>query len=77
MGELVYGSELSLLYKKEMKEKIDALKAANKKVPCLAVILVGKVKTVKRKRTVKKKHAVQLVWTASLFILTKRLAKLH
>ena len=25
MGELVYGSELSLLYKKEMKEKIDAL----------------------------------------------------
>ena len=41
MGELVYGSELSLLYKKEMKEKIDALKAANKRVPCLAVILVG------------------------------------
>lgn len=41
MGELVYGSELSLFYKKEMKEKIDALKAANKRVPCLAVILVG------------------------------------
>lgn len=41
MGELVYGSELSLLYKKEMKEKIDALKVANKRVPCLAVILVG------------------------------------
>lgn len=41
MGELVYGSELSLLYKKEMKEKIDALKASNKRVPCLAVILVG------------------------------------
>ena len=41
MGELVYGSELSLLYKKEMKEKIDALKATNKRVPCLAVILVG------------------------------------
>ena len=29
MGELVYGSELSLLYKKEMKEKIDALNLWN------------------------------------------------
>ncbi len=41
MGYLVYGSELSQVYKNEMREKIDTLRNEGKRIPCLAVILVG------------------------------------
>ncbi len=41
MGNVIYGSELSLELRAEMKTKIDALKEAGKRIPCLAVILVG------------------------------------
>ncbi len=41
MEKLVYGSELSLRYKEKMKEKVDELRAKGKRIPCLAVILVG------------------------------------
>ncbi len=41
MGKIVYGSELSLLYKNKMKEEIDELRNEGKRIPCLAVILVG------------------------------------
>ena len=41
MSTIVYGSEQTLELRAGMKEQIDALKAAGKRVPCLAVILVG------------------------------------
>ncbi len=41
MTQIVYGSELSLRLRAEMKEKIDAWKEEGKRVPCLAVILAG------------------------------------
>lgn len=41
MEKLVYGSELSLRYKEKMREKVDALRSNAKRIPCLAVILVG------------------------------------
>nr|MCR5229746.1 bifunctional 5,10-methylenetetrahydrofolate dehydrogenase/5,10-methenyltetrahydrofolate cyclohydrolase [Solobacterium sp.] len=41
MTQIVYGSELSLKLRAEMKKKIDAWKEEGKRVPCLAVILAG------------------------------------
>jgi methylenetetrahydrofolate dehydrogenase (NADP+)/methenyltetrahydrofolate cyclohydrolase len=41
MGTIIYGNELAAELKVGMKEKIDAWKAAGKRVPCLAVVLVG------------------------------------
>lgn len=41
MGVLVYGSELSTEHKAVMKRQIDELRDAGKRIPCLAVILVG------------------------------------
>lgn len=41
MGRIVYGSELAERLRADMKVKIDALKEEGKRVPCLAVILVG------------------------------------
>ena len=39
--EIIYGSELSLKIKAEIKEQVDALKAQGKRTPVLSVILVG------------------------------------
>jgi len=41
MGTIIYGNELAAELKVGMKEKIDAWKAAGKRLPCLAVVLVG------------------------------------
>lgn len=41
MGVLVYGSELSTERKAVMKRQIDELRDQGKRIPCLAVILVG------------------------------------
>ena len=40
MATIIYGSELAMELKEEMKEEVSAL-AREKRVPCLAVILVG------------------------------------
>ncbi len=40
-GTIVYGSELSLERKGILKEKVEALVSTGKRIPCLAVILVG------------------------------------
>lgn len=41
MVNIVYGSELSLELRAELKSKVEKIKAAGKRIPCLAVILVG------------------------------------
>lgn len=41
MAEIIYGSEVSNELKEELKEKVTALQEQGKRVPCLAVLLVG------------------------------------
>ena len=41
MGQIVYGSELSKEKKEALKERIEGIKKQGKRLPCLAVILVG------------------------------------
>lgn len=41
MGEIVYGSELSVFLKSEMRKQVEQWLAAGGRAPCLAVILVG------------------------------------
>ncbi len=41
MGKVIYGSELAEELREEIRSKIIALKSEGKRVPCLAVILVG------------------------------------
>lgn len=41
MGVVVYGSELSAEKKEKIRQRIDLLKETGKRIPCLAVILVG------------------------------------
>ncbi len=41
MGTVVYGSELSAELRDSIRQKIDVLREAGKRIPCLAVILVG------------------------------------
>ncbi|MBR2726699.1 MAG: bifunctional methylenetetrahydrofolate dehydrogenase/methenyltetrahydrofolate cyclohydrolase FolD [Solobacterium sp.] len=41
MGKLIYGSEISADLRAGLKDRIDGLKAEGKRLPCLAVILVG------------------------------------
>lgn len=40
-GTVIYGSELAKQYKADLKVKIDTLKQEGKRIPCLAVIVVG------------------------------------
>lgn len=41
MTEIIYGSDLSRQLRAEMKEEIQRLSAAGKRIPCLAVIVAG------------------------------------
>lgn len=41
MAEILYGSDLSEELREKMKQKIDALREQGKRLPCLAVVLVG------------------------------------
>lgn len=41
MAEVIYGNEIAAEVKAELKVKIDALKEAGKRLPCLVVVLVG------------------------------------
>jgi methylenetetrahydrofolate dehydrogenase (NADP+)/methenyltetrahydrofolate cyclohydrolase len=41
MGKVIYGTELSVEMKQQMKTKIDGLRQAGRRIPCLAVILAG------------------------------------
>lgn len=41
MAEIVYGSELSKELRDAMKKQVEAFKASGKRVPCLAVVIVG------------------------------------
>lgn len=41
MTEVIKGSDLSREMRKEMKDKIDALREEGKRIPCLSVIVVG------------------------------------
>ncbi|MBQ9327327.1 MAG: bifunctional methylenetetrahydrofolate dehydrogenase/methenyltetrahydrofolate cyclohydrolase FolD [Solobacterium sp.] len=41
MGTVIYGSELSQELRDQLRARIDSLKEQGKRVPCLAVILVG------------------------------------
>lgn len=41
MAEIIYGSELGKELKEKMKEKIDAIRESGKRIPKLAVVIVG------------------------------------
>lgn len=41
MAEVIYGSELSKELREEMRLEVEAIKQSGKRVPCLAVVLVG------------------------------------
>lgn len=41
MAEVIYGNEIAAEVKAELKVKIDTLKEAGKRLPCLVVVLVG------------------------------------
>lgn len=41
MAEIVYGSELSRELREEMKEQVEAIRNSGRRVPCLAVVIVG------------------------------------
>lgn len=41
MSQIIYGSEVSLEIKEELKKQIDELRTQGKRIPCLAVILAG------------------------------------